>query len=1422
MVDGGSGSRNSYQGTIYESSSRSGSGSQSGFGSYPSDAQGPAPSDLTIRDFADKISMSGLMTREELEVFQQGLGDAGSQGDGAALADALVKSHKLSPYQVDALVRGQTRGLVLGNYVIVDKLGEGGMGMVFRARHRRMKRTVALKVLPPEMIRSNDAVQRFHREVEAAAKLTHPHIAAAYDADESDGIHFLVMELVDGPNLSSYIKGAGSMTPAAAAAVISQAARGLAHAHAQGIVHRDIKPGNLLINREGTVKILDMGLAQLKAEGDEDPNRAELTQSGRVMGTVDYMAPEQALDAKRVDHRADIYSLGCTLYYLLTGKPMSPEGTLTQKLLWHQNSPVSSLRESLPQVPESLDAVFQQMVAKKPEDRQSSMVEVIRQLDACIAELPKEDLELRDIGVFLNVGGPSTEGGGWAAGVTMVERPTMADGGQPLSTPDKKGPTGISTWISVLGVALIVLAIIPIVWFSMGGSNQQALLRFPQEAKDLELRVDGKVVSPVAGTGDHRDYLVVPVEPGRHEVEVVKAGSPPFKKSVEIAAGGHDDLQPTFGPKVVGNDPGVKPVDPMNPVDPGTNVPAARPFEKLLVHIFQKGGSVTVVDSKGGSPLTATKLEELPAGSFEIRGIVLPGPSVDDKALDPLTEVKSLQELSLSGSAITNGGLLTILPLKNLTSLDLSETRIGDPALADVARLSSLTSLNLRKTEITNVGIKSLVALPKLEKLILKDTRIGDAACDHLGSMPALKEVVLNGTFVTDKGYDALLPKLGDKITWDGRDPQRAVALALFGSARSATLSVTTTNGNNVEVKNAGDLPEPRFKVVSIDLSGNPEVGDKELAQIAKLDSLENLKLGGTGITSAGLAQLHGLKSLKEVDLGSLQLAKPAVDGLKNALGDKVVKIKPSSDIVAAHRLVELKGKVTVETPDGESIRDVATAEELPKGLFTLRQADLRGLPAVNDEALVVLKDLVGLQALILEGTSASDATLANLAGCKSLRKLNLNQTQVTPAGIPALARLKSLQELNLAGLPLNGDSLRQLAALDGLTHLSLADTKLTSAGLANLTAFPKLTWLSLANVALEDDAIATLAKLKELQFLGVDGTTLTDAGLEELDKAFPKPKVVDHRELNWDRQAARWVVQSGGVASLEGGAVLQRIDQVPRTACKLLSVDLRELNTIPSASIAQVLGPCKNLQILNVSGTSLSEKDLAVLGRLTMLQKLDLAKVPAASDLSLAPLAALTRLRSLNLSQNRAITGQIFSRLGNLAELEELNLSSSGVQIAALDAIGKLPKLVKLDLRSNVDINDAATERLGDLKRFQELKLGRTFVGDATCARLAGAKQLVWLDLTGTKVTDAGVAHLAGIASLQNLELASTDVGDTSVSILNALPALKALDLQLTDVTTAAAQELKTKLGVNLKYSRRNRRPAIPGGTMGAIPGGN
>ncbi|HSG71849.1 MAG TPA: serine/threonine-protein kinase, partial [Planctomycetaceae bacterium] len=335
---------------------------------------------VTFQEFCDQLVENALMSEFGIAAVLSTQDHPPQTSD--EFANLLIHEQKLTKYQARMLLDGKGQSLTLGVYLIKDKLGLGGMGQVYLAEHMRMKRKVALKVLSPEIVKNSSSVLRFHREVEAVAQLNHKNIVTAYDANEDNGTHFLVMEYIPGCDLATSVKRNGPFAVARALDAIEQMAAGLAYAHERGVVHRDVKPSNLMLDSSGTIKILDLGLARIKSPGDES-DQNDLTDPGMVMGTVDYMAPEQALDSRSADAVSDIYSLGCCLFYLLTGRSLFRESTAMQRLIALQNQPAPTLSENRSDIPAELEATYQKLIAKDPRERFQSMTEVIDAIRKC-------------------------------------------------------------------------------------------------------------------------------------------------------------------------------------------------------------------------------------------------------------------------------------------------------------------------------------------------------------------------------------------------------------------------------------------------------------------------------------------------------------------------------------------------------------------------------------------------------------------------------------------------------------------------------------------------------------------------------------------------------------------------------------------------------------------------------------------------------------------------------------------------------------------------------------------------------------------------------------------------------------------------------------------------------------------------------
>jgi serine/threonine-protein kinase len=338
------------------------------------------------------IDEQGLVEPEQRPALAK-LAQAGPR-EPRAFARELLRCGWLTPYQINQLFQDNGAPLLMGTYVVLERLGSGGMGNVFKARHQKLGRVVALKLIQRDKLDNPAVVKRFLREIRAAAKLDHPHIVHAYDAEEVNGTYALVMEFVDGADLGKIVKENGPLPVREACDYVRQAALGLQHAHEKGLVHRDIKPGNLMLSQAqglqppGLVKILDMGLALLQQPLVDASGSGQLTVAGKVVGTVDFIAPEQARDASNVDTRADLYSLGCTFYYLLTGQAPFDGATVTNKLFKHALEEPEPIEKVRPEVSPAVAAVLRKLMAKRPDDRYQTPAELAAALEGVLHGRP--------------------------------------------------------------------------------------------------------------------------------------------------------------------------------------------------------------------------------------------------------------------------------------------------------------------------------------------------------------------------------------------------------------------------------------------------------------------------------------------------------------------------------------------------------------------------------------------------------------------------------------------------------------------------------------------------------------------------------------------------------------------------------------------------------------------------------------------------------------------------------------------------------------------------------------------------------------------------------------------------------------------------------------------------------------------------
>jgi serine/threonine-protein kinase len=337
----------------------------------------PKSADGVPLDLLSVIRSSGVLGERQLADIKTKILQGDYPFDSATLADRLVRDNILTAFQAKRLLSNRPQGLVVGRYIILDRVGSGSMGRVYRAHHVMMDRVVALKIIAPEISSNERVVARFQREMKLVGRLDHPNVVRAFDADQINRVLYIVMEYVAGLSLG---EKQGPIPPAEMVDYAAQAALGLAHAHEQGIVHRDIKPSNILLNDDRRIKILDLGLGVLM---EADSAATFATADGIAVGTVDYMSPEQAC-GREVDGRSDLYGLGCSMYHLMSGKLPFPGDSPIERLGKRIGGRHTPITDYLPNMPGNFVRVLDKLLAHKPHERYATAADAAEALQSLI------------------------------------------------------------------------------------------------------------------------------------------------------------------------------------------------------------------------------------------------------------------------------------------------------------------------------------------------------------------------------------------------------------------------------------------------------------------------------------------------------------------------------------------------------------------------------------------------------------------------------------------------------------------------------------------------------------------------------------------------------------------------------------------------------------------------------------------------------------------------------------------------------------------------------------------------------------------------------------------------------------------------------------------------------------------------------
>ena len=605
-----------------------------------------------VDEFLAMLEKSRLLAPEQMDDARLA---AQEYSDPKTFAKALVQRGLLTRWQAGQLLAGRS-SFFLGKYKLIEPIGRGGMGGVFLGQHTTMNRRVALKILSRQVGKDPASLERFLDEARAIAALDHPNIVQAYSVDHDADRYYLVMEYIDGRDLKQLVEEEGLPDCETAADYIRQAADGLAHGHGRNMIHCDIKPSNLLVSSQGVLKIVDMGLTRLNGRSREKvgegrgvrdegrgtsssiinhPSSITNGQGERILGSVDYLAPEQALGSSDFDHRADIYSLGCTLYFVLTGHPPFPEGTLAERIVKHQLEQPRSIHRQRRDAPASLVRICEKMMAKRPEDRFQSAEEVSRAL----AERRLREPE-RKPAVALKTAEPLEEPAG-GTGVTPVARaspPVDVDAESRLTgvvgagTAERSRKAGL--WrtrgravatVAVAGLALVAVAAATVFWVIGSGpapterDRTQAGLR---TGGAEEGRSAGRRPRPTAARGDSRSEVPADNRSDRKPPADVTPARPTFGRypppagKQEPAAQDHDPPKPEEaepkapqqGPREPGEGP-AKEKDPFRQWAKAVELPVLRAngggdgqagVAVALGTLQSEPNAVCIVELKGG------------------------------------------------------------------------------------------------------------------------------------------------------------------------------------------------------------------------------------------------------------------------------------------------------------------------------------------------------------------------------------------------------------------------------------------------------------------------------------------------------------------------------------------------------------------------------------------------------------------------------------------------------------------------------------------------------------------------------------------------------------------------------------------------------------------------------------------------------
>jgi Leucine-rich repeat (LRR) protein/predicted Ser/Thr protein kinase len=1276
------------------------------------------------------------------------------------------------------------------------------MGTVYKAHDTQLDRTVAIKI-PKFGSSESTLMERFYREARAAATLSHPGICPVYDVGEIDGTHYISMGFIDGKPLSSLVRSGQPLAEKQAALVVRKLAIALHDAHSHGVVHRDLKPDNVMIGPRSAPIIMDFGLAQ-RATGSRD---IRVTQGGQMLGTPAYMSPEQ-VDGQvdQMGPRSDIYSLGIIFYELLTGR-LPYEGSVASvlaQIVKAQPIPPTQLQDGL--TPE-LQTICLRMMAASPDDRYASMADVARDLSSWLKGEP--------LARATTAASPETSSPVVATDASVTSQSRTANGSLAI----KAGIGAAAAFALLAAVTLFV---------QVGDETVRITIDDPEATVFVDgqkVRIENLGATLELTPGDHGLQIRRGDEVVRAEsFTVLKGGNPVLNLEVlpPDAVGDPVTMLPTETPPVAVADPLREAVEWALSIGIEVGIEPATPDsdqkEDLVIAVSQK-------DQLPDGPLTVTRLtipsearlreEDLQHLSHfqDLTAVHSENADLGDKALGHLANATSLRSLELVNSQLTADGLQSLAGQSTLTTLRISGTEdepfaIPDAFAESLAELSTLNSLDLSCTTLSDAGLASLRTLP-LDTLSLEHCPVTASAvaayqtsrpdCQISFDLPA-KSVAKTTSVPTPTEPTDMPEKVDESKTpleiparfGDSKNSlERAVGWAL---SRRFEL-VLTVDGEVVHATEFGDVPDAEFSVSELLISDQVPVDDSEWKSIAQLTAslsalaiehrelddqalalvaaspeLRSISIQAAGLSESALALLGSIETLRSLSLNQCQLTDAGIARLRN------LKLKQ------------------LDLSENELTDASATIIGGFKGLESLRLGKTR----VGDQLLIQTRQMSRLREIDLAGTQISDAGFSGITALRRLQSLKLDGTSVTDAGLEKIAALRVLNTLSLTDTHCSVEAVNEFRTTHSRCEVAYSKAK---------DAVPAKT----PGVAASDPKGSTPAKPVAVPDNGVPPLFAESKDPEVRTLGFLLSRNVSvtlHGNPNGDPPA-----RSFRNLNDFDPAVLDEMPHVQRVTvssqCFLRDSDWDFLKAIPHAETAHLIHPSvddsvierlsghQSLELLQLSNARITVQAIRHLTTLPQLHTLSISFAPdyqpatLLTDACIPDLLRIRNLTKLTISCS-VITDKGLAQLATgRPQMRSLNLSRSPISDASVNSLAGMPQLQYLRL-SDVSVGDGLASVLPRLIHLESVNLSDTRIGDKTMAALGRLPRLQHLWIENTPVTDAGVAMLADLPVLESITLNGTRITDNCLESLARIRNLKRAYLYRAGVTPIGAERLR------------------------------